>query len=141
MTEQDGVFVRFAEKASTIQRNFFENDVRREQLTVFNLAFQSVVDANRGKQTDRKSMICGVAGILEKNLSGRLLHAADKWREGKTLVEGCMDVAEFFVDEVWLGTLNGRIPPQSVKKVLSSIYRIALLEIYRSRRESSKENK
>jgi hypothetical protein len=138
MTEQDGVFVRFAEKASTIQRSFFANSSSpREQLTVFSLAFQSVKDVIRGKQTDRKSMSYAIAGLLEENLRRRALHAADKWRDGKSLLEGCMDVAEFFVDEVWLGALKGRIPPQSIKRTLSSIYRIALLEIYLSRPKSS----
>ncbi|MDM8524304.1 hypothetical protein QUF80_13120 [Desulfococcaceae bacterium HSG8] len=137
MTEQDGVFVRFAQKASTIQRSFFESVSRRKQLTVFNLAFQELVNTTRGKQSDRKSVICAIAGAFEENLRRRDLYAADKWREGKSLFEGCMDVAEFFVDEVWFEALKGRIPPQSVKKTLSSIYRIALLEIYRPRYESS----
>lgn len=86
--------------------------------------------ARRDKITDKKSLVYAIAGELETNLVRKVKASAKESREGKTLREGCLDVAEIFVNDVWLGVLGGKPPGQTSRRVLSSIYRIAFLKAH-----------
>lgn len=139
VSERDGAFIRFAQAASTIQKKSYDSKSHNEQLMVFNLAFEAVANAKRMGQTDKQSLIYAVAGSLEENLARKDLAASKKWRNNKSLTEGCKETAELFVNEVWIEALNGHIPPQSVKSTLAAIYRVALLDIFRSRVEDQSD--
>ncbi len=137
MSDRDKAFIRFAEAASSIQKGFGEGASHEVQLTVFDITFEAVEHALKYGQTDRQSLIYAIAGKLEENLPRKTKTgpAAAEWREGKKLLRGCIEAAERFTDEVWFGALKGHIPPQSAMSTLKGIYRVALLETYRLRKD------
>lgn len=136
MSETDGALVRLGEAAAGIQKNPGGRSSANDELMVFKLCLDTVNQARREGQNDLKSLIYAVAGELETNLVRRQKAAARSKRDEKSLVQGCFDVAELFVKDVWLGVLKGKTPSQRSRRVLSSIYRMAFLKTHR---ESYKE--
>jgi len=79
-----------------------------------------------------------VAGELETNLTRRQKAAAKANRHNKSLADGCMAVAELFVNEVWHGVMKGKTPSQKSRRVLSSIYRVAFVKAHREITQAKK---
>ena len=131
MDEKDGALVRFGVAAAGIQQNPGGRASTSEELLVFKLCLEAVNQARRNDQDDEKSLVYAVAGELETNLVRKQKAAAKKWRDEKNLIDGCFNVAELFVKEVWLGVLKGKAPSQKSRRVLSSIYRMAFLKTHR----------
>lgn len=124
MSELDGALVRFGRAAAEIQKRPAQDISGNEGALVFKIALDAVTAARRTQQVDEASLTYAVAGELETNLS----------RKNKTWIEHpevlrkkCLDVAEVFVRDVWLGALKGRPPGQSDLRVLKSIYRMAFM--------------
>ena len=133
MTTKDRALVRFGQVAAKIQQRFGEGASNSEQLRVFNKAFEAVTTAKKYGQDNVESLIYAIAGELEKDLGENRYAAIKKWRDDKPLLEGCLEVADLFVKEVWSEVLQNHVPPQSDKAVLASIYRVSLLETFRAR--------
>lgn len=140
MNQNDLALVHFAQAAAKIQQRFGEGAANNEQLRVLNTAFEAVINAKKHNQDNPESLIFAVAGDLEKDLGENRYAASKEWREGKPLLEGCLEAARIFVGEVWLDALKGHIPSQRSKATLSSIYRIALLETFRNRDKQTADN-
>lgn len=128
MSERDGALVRFGQAAATIQKRPQSGASANEELMILKIAMDTVSAARRMGQVDDASLICAMAGELETNLSRR-----DKtWlTQPDALRKRCLDVAEFFVREVWHGVLQGKLPSQNDRRVLSSIYRMAFVMAHR----------
>jgi hypothetical protein len=136
MSEQDGALVRLGQAAAGIQQKPLATASASEELLVFNLCFAAANETRRNRQEDPTSLIYAVAGELETNLVRKEKAAARKWRGDKGLMEGCLNLAELFVNQVWFGVLGGRAPSQKSRRILSSIYRMAFLQTHRQRAET-----
>lgn len=137
MSEKDGALVRFGEAAAGIQKNPGRSSAS-DELLVFKLCLDTVNQARREGQNDQKSLVYAVAGELETNLTRRQKAAAKANRHNKSLADGCMAVAELFVNEVWHGVMKGKTPSQKSRRVLSSIYRVAFVKAHREITQAKK---
>lgn len=133
MNERDGALVILGEVAAGVQKNPGFNSSASEQLLVFKLCLEAVNEARIVGQEDEKSLVYAIAGELETNLVRKDKAAARKWRNDKNLSEGCIELAEFFVKEVWKKVMKGKNPSQKTRRILSSIYRMAFLNTHRER--------
>jgi len=136
MSNEDGALVRFGKAAARIQAG--RTNSASEELLVFNLCMEAAYAARAAGQEDEQSLIYAVAGELETNLVRKGKAAARKYRDDKPLLDGCLEVAELFVREIWHGVLKRRPPSQTNRRVLSSIYRMAFLQTVRNRLENDK---
>lgn len=131
MSESDGALVRLGQAAARIQRRPVSQSSSNEEMLVFNLCLKSALDLRGAGQADAATLIHGIAGELETNLVRKGKAAARDKRDEKALVDGCMDFARQFVNEVWFGVLNGRPPAQKTRRLLGSVYRMAFLQSFR----------
>ena len=131
MSESDGALVRLGQAAARIQRRPLGQSSTNEEMLVFNLCLKSAVDLRGARQTDTATLIHGIAGELETNLVRKGKAAARDKRDEQALLDACMDFAQQFVNEVWLGVLNGRPPAQKTRRLLGSVYRMAFLQSFR----------
>lgn len=136
MNEQDGSLVQLGKAAARIQRRPPSQAAINEEMLVFKLCLDSAERARTCHQTDRASLINGIASELEIILRKGKAAARDH-RDNKTLQEGCMEIATLFVDKVWNEILKGRSPTQSTRRILGSIYRMSFLHASRSRSEET----
>jgi|WetSurMetagenome_2_1015567.scaffolds.fasta_scaffold08790_2 hypothetical protein len=128
MSEEDGALVRFGQAAASIQQRPSPEASANEELFVFKVAMDAVTAALRLAQMDKSSLVCAVAGELETNLSRR----GKTWlTQPEALRKRCLDVAELFVQDIWLGALKGKMPSQSNRRVMASIYRMAFVTAHR----------
>lgn len=124
MSEQDGALVRFGQAAANIQQRPLPGASANEELLVFKIAMDAVTGARRMGQTDEASLINAVAGELETNLARK----GKTWlTQSEALRKRCLQVAELFVRDVWLGVLKGKMPGQNNRRVMASIYRMAFV--------------
>lgn len=139
LTEQDGAVVKLGKAATGIQKRPFGQSSANKELLVFKLCFDTASAAMKElKELDKVSLINAIAGELETNLDRKDEVAASKYRDGKTLIDGCIEVARLFVEEVWIGVLGGKSPGQKTKRILSSIYRIAFIKHAHKQSEEKK---
>lgn len=131
MNEQDGALVRLGQAAARIQRQPLAQASTNEEMLVFKLCLDFAENARACHQTDEASLINGIASELEINLGRKDKVAASRHREGRTLREESIAVAEQFVCEVWQGVLKQRPPTQRCRRTLGSIYRMAFLKAAR----------
>jgi len=141
MSDQDGALIKLGQAAAGIQKNPGGRASGSDELLVFKICLDTVNAARKVGQTDTESLIFAVASELETNLVRRDKAAAREHRKEKSLRDGCMDVAEIFVNDVWLGVLKGRSPSQKSRRVLSAIYRMAFLKANKEQSEKKSENK
>lgn len=128
MSEQDGALVRFGLAAAGIQGRPSPEASANEELMVLKVAMDAVTAARRLGQMDEASLVCAVAGELETNLTRR----GKTWLDHSgALRKRCVEVAELFVKEVWLGALKGKTPGQNDRRVMASIYRMAFVMAHR----------
>ena len=139
MTEQDGALVALGRAAAGIQKNPGGMASANEELLAFKLCLDTVNTARKEGQDDPQSLIYAVAGELETNLVRRDKQSSRENRDGKTLMEGCMETAAIFVNRVWFPVMKGRFPSQKSRRVLSSIYRVAFLATHKDRVEAKKK--
>lgn len=132
MTTADGALVRFGQATSQIQRRPQGLASTNEEMLVFNLCMDTAMGLRAVKQNDSASLIHGIAGELETNLGRKDKMSASKFRDGQSLEIACMNVASQFVNEVWLGILQGKPPAQKSRRLLGSIYRMAFLQGFRN---------
>lgn len=129
MTEQDGALVKLGKAATSIQKRGIGHSSANKELLVFKICFDTANAAIKElKQLEKKSLIYAIAGELETNLVRKNEAAANKHREGETLINSCIYVARLFVEDVWIGILKGKSPGQKTKRILSSIYRISFIK-------------
>jgi len=140
MSEQEGVLVKLGKAAAGIQKNPGGSGSGSDELLVFKLCLDTVNAARKVNQADTESLIYAAASELETNLVRREKAAARENR-GKNLRDGCMDVAEIFVNGVWFGVLEGKPPSQKSRRVLSAIYRMAFLRTHKEYTEKKAETK
>lgn len=142
MSESDGALVRLGQAAARIQRRPMGQSSTNEEMLVFNLCLKSSLDLRGAGQTDTASLINGIAGELETNLVRKSKAASRDKRDEQALLDACMDFAGQFVNEVWLGVLNGRPPAQKTRRLLGSVYRMAFLQSFRDhdKQAASTEN-
>lgn len=128
MSEQDGALVKFGLAAASIQKRPPSGASANEELLVFKIAMDAVTAAQRIGQMDEASLICAIAGELETTLARR-----DKtWlTQPEALRKRCIDVAQLFVKEVWLGALKEKMPGQNSRRIMASIYRMAFVTAHR----------
>lgn len=136
MNEQDGALVQLGKAAARIQRRPPSQAAINEEMLVFKLCLDSAERARTCHQTDRASLINGIASELEIILRKGKAAARDH-RDNKTLQEGCMEIATLFVEKVWNEILKGRSPTQSTRRILGSIYRMSFLHASRSQSEKT----
>ncbi len=140
MNEQDGALVKLGKAGACIQQSPRSTAGNNEELLVFKTCLDTANAARREKLDDITSLVYGIAGELEISLVRKQKASAKERREGKSLRDGCTDVAEIFVNDIWFGILKGRSPSQRTRRVLSSIYRMAFLkshEEYFQKKKSS----
>ncbi len=140
MSEQDKPLIKLGRAGAGIQKNPGGKASGSDEMLVFKLCMDTVNAARKVGQTDVESLTYALASELETNLIRRD-KAAAKANRGKSLREGCMDVAEIFVNDLWFGILGGRSPSQKSRKVLSAIYRMAFLKTHKEISEKKSENK
>lgn len=127
MTEKEGAVVRFGQSASKVQRRPLSVASANEEMLVFKLCLDAAVALKRVGQTDKASLVCGIAAELETNLIRKdKMSAADK-RGGQSLKQACIELAEQFVEDIWFGVLQGKAPAQKNKRLLGSVYRMAFI--------------
>lgn len=127
MNAQDNALVRFGEAATMIQRRPLYQAAANEEMLTFNVCMDFVQSAHLLKQMSTESLINGIASELEVNLVRKTKAAASKYRDDMSLREGCLSVAKIFVNEVWLGAMQSRLPSQKIRRTLGSIYRMSFL--------------
>jgi len=132
--------IKLGRAGAGIQKNPGGKASGSDEMLVFKLCMDTVNAARKVGQTDVESLTYALASELETNLIRRD-KAAAKANRGKSLREGCMDVAEIFVNDLWFGILGGRSPSQKSRKVLSAIYRMAFLKTHKEISEKKSENK
>ena len=137
MSEQEGALVKLGTAAAGIQKNLGGKPSKSDELLVFKICLDAVTAAIKAGQTDATSMIYGVAGELETNLVRRIKAGSRQNRQGKSLMEGCEEVAGVFVNEVWKGAFGDKFPSQKTRRVSSSIYRVAFLKAHRAMKEEN----
>lgn len=137
MTTSNSPLVRLGRAAAKIQRKPPSNASNSEEMLAFKLCMDFAVDACALKQTDDESLINGITDVLETNLVRRMKAASREHRNGKSLREGCLEVASLFVNEVWKGVLQQRPPAQKTRRILGSIYRMSFLLAARNFSEDS----
>lgn len=138
MSSEDGALVRLGRMAAGIQAGVSRTASANEELLVLHICMDAAYAARNLEQEDEQSLIYAVAGELETNLVRRGKAAARKYRDDKPLTDACLELAEFFVREIWNGVLKRRPPSQNNRRVLSSIYRMAFLQTVRNRPEHEK---
>ena len=138
MSTEDGALVRLGRMAAGIQAGVSRMASANEELLVLHICMDAAYAARNLEQEDEQSLIYAVAGELETNLVRRGKAAARKYRHDKSLTDACLEVAEFFIREIWNGVLKRRPPSQNNRRVLSSIYRMAFLQTVRNRPEFEK---
>ena len=141
MTTADGALVRFGQTASQIQRRPQGLASTNEEMRVFNLCMDTAMGLRAVNQHDSASLIHGIAGELETNLGRKDKMSASKFRDGQSLEIACMNVASQFVNEIWLGVLQGKPPAQKTRRLLGSIYRMAFLQGFRTNTTESSTTK
>ncbi|WP_006788288.1 hypothetical protein [Thiorhodospira sibirica] len=135
MSHHDAPLIRLAQAAAEIQRYVNPSAAIGRQLMVFKLGFEALESARASGINDRDSLINGAAGEIQLNLERR----DEQAKRGAPLVEGCLQVATILVDEIWLGLCKGRSPTQRQRRIMSSIYRMTLLQSYRQRYAENSE--
>jgi hypothetical protein len=133
MTNEEGSLVKLGQIAAGIQKSVGAGASASEQLLVFKLCLDAVNDARQVEQVDKQSLIYAIAGELEHNLTRKGKAAASKHRGGKSLSDGCLEVADLFVNDVWFGVLKAHAPSQRNRRILGSIYRMAFLQAQRNK--------
>jgi hypothetical protein len=128
MNKEDGALVRLGQAAARLQRAPRGQASTNEEVLVFTLALNTACGLRAAQQTDTESLINGIAGELETNLSRKDKFCASKYRDGLPPREECINFATFFVESVWQGVLKQRPPSQSTRRLLSSVYRMAFLQ-------------
>ena len=136
MFENSGPLVRLGHAAAQIQRRPLGKSSANEEMLVFKLCMEAANAARAAGQGDEQSLIYAVAGELETNLVRKEQAAARRHREDKSLLEGCLEVAELFVRTIWNDVLKHRPPSQRNRRILGSIYRMAFLHAVRSQSET-----
>lgn len=139
MSEQDGALVRLGQAATRIQYMPTKGS-HSEDLLVFKLCIDTAIDLLALKQNDKNSLINGIADQLAINLKRKRKEGFGLWRDDH-LDEACLQLAEQFVDEVWLGVLDGKPPAQKEKRLLSAIYRMAFIQTHRQASKARKADK
>lgn len=128
MSTQDGALVRLGQAATRIQ--YPPKGSHSEEMLVFNLALDQACGLLGLEQHDTASLVSGVADALSINLS-RKGKEAFGLKRSDLLDAACLEFAEQFVDEVWLGVLQGKPPAQKTRRLLGNIYRMAFLQACR----------
>ncbi len=129
--QTEGALVKLGKKAGSIQKYIRANDSNRTQMMVFNICLETVNHLRAVKQMDKSSLINGVAGELEYKLSKEFAAANDALKEW--FRKECVEVAQLFVEEVWLGALKSHAPSQRTRRVLGSVYRMTLLQTFKEK--------
>lgn len=136
MSTEDGALVRLGKMAARIQSRRVSST--NDELLVFKFCMETAAATCAAGQDDEQSLIYAIAGELETNLTRKGKAAASKHRDGQALKDGCLDLATFFVREIWNGVLKRRPPSQTNRRVFSSIYRMAFLQAVRNRPDDEK---
>lgn len=136
MSTEDGALVRLGKMAARIQSSRVSST--NDELLVFKFCMETAAAARAAGQDDEQSLIYAVAGELETNLTRKGKAAASKHRDGQSLKDGCVELATFFIREIWNGVLKRRPPSQTNRRVFSSIYRMAFLQAVRNRPDDEK---
>ena len=140
MNIRDGALVRLGKAAAGIQRNPGGAASSSEELLVFKICLDAADQARRIGQQDPASLIYAIAGELKTNLVRKDKAAARIHREKKSLVDGCIALAELFVNDVWFGVLGSKSPTQKSRRILSSIYRMAFLKTHQDRAQEKRDD-
>jgi hypothetical protein len=130
MNPKDAPLVKLGQAAAGIQKYIGISGSTSKQLLVFDICLNTVNNARSLNQLDQKSLIYAVTGELERELTRKGDAAAKENRGDKKLVDACLEVAELFVNQVWLTVLKGHAPTQRNRRILGSIYRIAFLQTH-----------
>ena len=139
MGEQEGALVKLGTAAAGIQKNPGARASSSDELLVFKICLDAVSAAKKESQTDTISMSYAVAGELETNLVRREKAGKRENRKGKSLMEGCEEVADIFVNQVWKGVFKDKYPSQKSRRVMSSIYRVAFIKAHKEMRETQNQ--
>lgn len=139
MGEQEGALVKLGTVAAGIQKNPGARASSSDELLVFKLCLNAISAAKKESQTDTTSMIYAVTGELENNLVRRGKAGKRENRKGKSLMEGCEEVADIFVNQVWIGVFKDKYPSQKSRRVMSSIYRVAFIKAHKEIREAQNQ--
>jgi hypothetical protein len=133
MSDTEGPLVALGRAAARIQRRPFKGASANEEVLSFNIGLEAAIEAWRLGQRDRESLTMAIAGELDTNLTRKDKGAARIHRDGQSFQDGCVTFARQFVDDVWLGVLNGRPPSQANRRILASIYRMSFLTAPRAK--------
>ena len=125
--------IRLAWLASRIQRRRTTSASTNKQLLCWKTALDFYPGAERTTTRDRSALILGLAGTLEEELARKGDAAARRHRDEQPLDAACIDFARHFADEVWEKVFKCKEPTSQEQRRAASIYRFALLEIYRER--------
>jgi hypothetical protein len=127
MSQSDKALVELGKAATDIQKSVSFDASTNEQMKVFTICIDTVNAARKAPipQDSPESLIYAVAGELEKGLKGKA-----KYDKKKEQFKACLQFAEYFVNEVWLGVMKGKMVSHNTLRVFGSIYRMAFLHAY-----------
>ena len=139
MTTQDNAIITLAHLASKVQKGFNSRNSRGEQLLILTTIMESVRTHVRNRMPMDQSLKNAIAGNIEKKLSGTTYICSSEYRDKQPLLSVCIDIADHFVDAIWLPIFNGRMPNHSFKSQVAEIYRVEMLAIYQNRRNEKQD--
>ncbi|MCK5725760.1 MAG: HD domain-containing protein [Thiotrichaceae bacterium] len=137
MSEEDGALVKLGKSAAKLQRAPYGNVSTSEELLVFNLTLKAACGLRAVQQSDRASLINGIASDLETNLVRKDKMCSKQYRNGARLRDECIHFSTQFVDDVWSAVLKQRPPSQTTRRLLSSVYRMAFLQASRDKKNET----
>ena len=139
MTTQDNAIITLAHLASKVQKGFNSRNSRGEQLLILTTIMESVRTHVRNRMPMDQSLKNAIAGNIEKKLSGTSYICSSEYRNKQPLLNACIDIADHFVDAIWLPIFNGRMPNHNFKSQVAEIYRVEMLSIYQNRRNEKQD--
>jgi hypothetical protein len=121
----DRALVAFGEAMARVQRTPLSSDGGTVAELGLRVALDTVETLERMRQAGNDSIIAGVAGELEKEVTRRGLYAGPKQRDGESLRDAIAAAATLFTEQVWHGAFTGMVPSSRNRRVALATYRFA----------------
>ncbi|MDD1826218.1 hypothetical protein LRP52_28995 [Photobacterium sp. ZSDE20] len=140
MSKQESSIILLAQKAAGLQRAFGTGASRGKQQLIFRLILDEIRQSVRNKKTSDHELRNAIAGKLETKFKGSDMYlGAAKHRRDLSTFDACVEIADFFINEIWHQLLNARMPSQKLISQLMEIYRVEMLLIYKNRKDINED--
>ncbi|HTH46997.1 MAG TPA: hypothetical protein VMB21_05765, partial [Candidatus Limnocylindria bacterium] len=121
----DRALIAFGEAMARAQRIPLRDDGGNVAELGLRTALDTAEALERNGQTSDDSLLAGIAGEIEDNLTRRSLAARQEVRNGQSLSEAIAGAATIFVREVWNGAFGRTVPSSRIRRVALAAYRFA----------------